>query len=79
MLRVLVVSRAIRDGLVFWKKQEIRFLKMGSLFSSAVSATTVLIQSVCGEQKLQIVNFRSLGNDSPPKDQDGSRLQINTE
>ena len=40
---------------------------MDSLFSTAVSATPVLIQWVRGEQKLHAADFRSLGNVPPSK------------
>ena len=36
------------------------------IFSTAVSATAVLIQSVRGEQKLQTADFPFLGNAPPP-------------
>ena len=46
-------------------------------FSTAVSATAMLIQSVRGDQKLQIANFRF--TDVPPSlNQDESRLHIIT-
>ena len=59
--KILAISEAVKNKVCL-------VLIRGTflIFSSVVSVTAVLMQSVRGEQKLQTADFRSLGNVLPP-------------